>query len=79
MKTFIQKNILGIIGVLIGAFGAYLYYYFVGCNSGSCAITSSPTNSVLYGMLMGYLVLSMFEMDKKSKTTAPNSEKQTES
>ena len=79
MKTFIQKNILGIIGVLIGAFGGYLYYYFVGCNSGSCAITSSPTNSVLYGMLMGYLVLSMFEMDKKSKTTAPNSEKQTES
>lgn len=79
MKTFIQKNILGIIGVLIGAFGGYLYYYFVGCNSGSCAITSSPTNSVLYGMLMGYLVLSMFEKDKKSKTTTPISEKQTES
>ena len=41
------------IGIGIGAVLGYAYYYFIGCQSGSCAITSSPTNSVLYGALIG--------------------------
>jgi hypothetical protein len=65
MKAFILKNILGIIGIVLGALTGYLYYQFVGCNSGSCSISSSPTNSTLYGALMGYLLLSLFEKDKK--------------
>lgn len=78
MKAFTQKNILGIAGVSIGAAAGYLYYYFVGCNSGSCSITSSPVNSVLYGMLMGYLILTMFEKDKKAKKAIVESENQSE-
>jgi LytS/YehU family sensor histidine kinase len=78
MKAFIRKNILGIAGVFVGAVAGYLYYYFVGCNSGSCAITSSPVNSVLYGMLMGYLILTMFEKDKKIKKAIVESENQSE-
>jgi hypothetical protein len=66
MKVFILKNILGIIGIVLGALTGYLYYQFVGCNSGSCSISSSPTNSTLYGALMGYLLLSLFEKDKKN-------------
>ena len=65
MKAFILKNILGIVGIVLGALTGYLYYQFVGCNSGSCSISSSPTNSTLYGALMGYLLLSLFEKDKK--------------
>lgn len=65
MKAFILKNILGILGIVLGALTGYLYYQFVGCNSGSCSISSSPTNSTLYGALMGYLLLSLFEKDKK--------------
>jgi hypothetical protein len=41
------------IGVVVGAILGYAYYYFIGCNSGSCAITSNPRNTVLYGMLVG--------------------------
>jgi hypothetical protein len=67
MKAFILKNILGIIGIVLGALTGYLYYQFVGCNSGSCSISSSPTNSTLYGALMGYLLLSLFEKDKKNR------------
>jgi uncharacterized membrane protein YdjX (TVP38/TMEM64 family) len=58
--------ILGL-GLVIGAAGGYLYWYFVGCTSGSCAITSSPVNSSLYGGLMGFLLVNSFRPDTKSK------------
>ena len=31
-------------GIIIGAVAGYLYYHFVGCSSGTCAITSKPLN-----------------------------------
>jgi hypothetical protein len=65
MKSFITKNILGIIGIILGAIAGYLYYHFIGCSSGTCSISSNPTNSTLYGALMGYLMLSMFEKTPK--------------
>ena len=61
MKEFIKKNILKIIGSLIGGVGGFAYYYFVGCASGTCPITSNPYISILYGALLGYLLLDMFK------------------
>lgn len=61
---FIKKHFLTIIGLLIGSLGGYAYYFFVGCASGTCAITSNPLNSTLYGAMMGGLLFSAF---KKSK------------
>lgn len=55
------------LGIVIGAVSGYLYWYFVGCASGSCAITSSPVNSTLYGGLMGGLVINMFNSSKGNK------------
>jgi len=57
----IKKNTLTLLGVLAGFVIGYLYYHFVGCNSGTCAITSKPLNSTLYGGLMGGLLLNMFQ------------------
>ena len=55
-----KKRILLIgVGVVLGAIAGYLYYFYIGCSSGSCAITSKPLNSTLYGMFMGGLVLDM--------------------
>jgi len=48
------------IGIVVGAIAGYLYYYYVGCASGTCSITSKPLNSALYGALMGELVFNMF-------------------
>lgn len=45
-----------IVGVLLGAVGGYLYYRYVGCVSGSCAISSNPYNSMLYFSVVGALV-----------------------
>ena len=65
MRVFFKKYQLTIIGVILGAIGGYLYYHFVGCNSGTCAITSKPLNSTLYGALMGGLFLNIFKKENK--------------
>lgn len=63
IMDFISKNKLTLIGLLIGALAGYLYYYFVGCASGTCAITSKPLNSTLYGAMMGALLLNIFQKE----------------
>lgn len=59
--SFIKKNQGSLIGILLGAIAGWLYWNYVGCSSGTCAITSKPLNSTLYGALMGYLVMGMFK------------------
>ena len=51
---------LTVLGVVIGAIAGYIYYAEIGCLSGTCAITSKPLNSTLYGGLMGGLFFNMF-------------------
>lgn len=46
------------VGVLIGGLAGFLYYYYIGCTSGSCAITSNPYISTIWGGLMGFFVVS---------------------
>lgn len=62
--NFINNHKLTIIGIVIGAIAGYLYYYYVGCASGTCAITSKPLNSTLYGAMMGGLLLNLFKKEK---------------
>jgi len=61
MKEFIKKHLLKIIGSLVGGVGGFAYYHFVGCTSGTCPITSNPYISIIYGALLGYLLLDMFK------------------
>lgn len=68
MKKFVKKHVLVIIGTVIGAIAGYIYWQQVGCNSGTCSITSNPTNSTIYGAVMGGLFFSMFQK-KSNKTT----------
>lgn len=58
--SWLLKNKLVILGIAIGAGAGYLYWMFVGCDSGTCAITSKPLNSTLYGAMMGGLTLNLF-------------------
>jgi hypothetical protein len=68
MKKWLNKNKLYLIGSLLGAIGGYIYWQQIGCNSGTCAITSKPLNSTLYGAMMGALLLGMFKKEEKTKT-----------
>lgn len=67
MENFIKKYKLGLIGIVLGGILGYAYYHFIGCNTGTCAITSKPINSSVYGMVVGYLILSTFEKTKENK------------
>ena len=61
MKKWLLNNKLTVIGAVLGAIGGYLYYYFVGCASGTCGITSSPVNSTLYFAGLGGLVMNLIK------------------
>lgn len=61
---FIIRNQLTIIGAFLGAIGGVLYYQFIGCESGSCAITSKPLNSIAYFSVLGGLFFNIFKTKK---------------
>ena len=44
---------------LTGAVGGWLYYRYVGCATGTCAITSSPWLSVGFGCVFGSLLYTV--------------------
>jgi hypothetical protein len=69
MKKLLSKHWLKIVGALVGALGGYIYYVKVGCLSGTCPITSDPTNSTLYGALMGFLLFGLFAKSPKKELT----------
>ena len=57
MKDWPLKRIILLsVGLAIGAGAGYLYWFYVGCNSGSCLITSKASNSTMYGLVMGGLL-----------------------
>lgn len=60
MNTVIFKKYLPeIAGTLMGATGGFLYWKYVGCLSGTCAIKSNWYMMVPWGMVLGYLIGSM--------------------
>lgn len=70
MKKFFSNNYLLFIGGLLGALSGYLYWKYVGCVTGTCAITSKPINSTIYFSLIGMLVFSLFKKTPKKNTHA---------
>ena len=65
MKKFIENNMLYFVGALLGCLAGFLYWKFVGCINGTCAITSNPILSTIYGAVMGSLLLSIFKKSQK--------------
>ena len=52
---------------IIGAFGGYAYYYFIGCMN-SCPITSKWYTSTLYGLVIGLIAGFPATGNKKGET-----------
>ena len=61
MKKTILKYRLAITGLFTGAIAGWCYWYFVGCASGNCPISSSPLNSSVYWAAVGALSFSMLK------------------
>ena len=62
-----MRVVLLTVGILIGSVAGLLYWKFIGCESGSCSISSSPYISTLYGAILGGLLFSIFRIEKKDK------------
>ncbi len=65
MKNWIIKNKLLFIGAALGAIAGFLYWKYVGCLTGTCAITSKPIRSTIYFAVTGALVFSIFKKSEK--------------
>ena len=51
------KKYFKYLSIPLGAAAGYAYYYFVGCQSGTCPIQSNPYYSTLYGALLGAVMI----------------------
>ncbi len=62
---FASMLIKRVVAGALGAAAGFAYYYFVGCTSGTCPITSNPFISTAYGALVGLLLVPSSGTDKK--------------
>lgn len=48
-----------IIGAVMGGVLGYAFYWFIGCSTGTCPITSNPWISTGYGVILGLVIASI--------------------
>jgi len=63
MKPFFKIGI----GVFVGGILGFAYYHFVGCQSGTCPLTSNPFITTGYGAVIGLLITSGGSSKSKKK------------
>jgi hypothetical protein len=61
MEAFIRKHLYLILFSAAGAIGGFLYWKFIGCQSGTCPIKSVWYLSTLWGLAFGYLTGSFLK------------------
>ena len=66
MKKYSNILLKRVAPVLGGAVLGYLYYFYIGCNSGHCPISSDPLISTVYGGVIGLLIAFPVKSDKKT-------------
>jgi len=72
MKKWLMNNKLIVSGALFGALAGYLYWKYVGCLTGTCAITSNPIRSTIYFSILGALLFNMFKKQPKEQAPPTN-------
>ncbi len=55
----IRKQRIPLLGALAGGVAGILYWKFIGCQSGTCPIKSVWYWSMLYGIVLGYLLVDL--------------------
>jgi len=63
--SIFRRNWTYLAGAVVGGITGYLYWYFIGCESGTCPITASPVKSMLWGAVMGGLLFGLFKRETK--------------
>ena len=68
MKIWLLKNKLYLIGAMLGAIAGFLYWKYIGCITGTCAITSNPVRSTIYFAVLGALLFGIFKKEQEQKS-----------
>lgn len=68
----LKRNWLYLAGAVIGGIGGYLYWYYIGCNTGTCPITASPTMSMIWAAIAGGLIFGFFKREKNNEKNETN-------
>ena len=57
LQTIAQKQwIKHVVFAATGASAGFMYYHFIGCNNGTCPISSNPYISTMYGGALGMII-----------------------
>lgn len=67
MKNWMNSKKVPLLVTVLGAILGYLYWNYVGCASGTCAITSVWWRSTIYGAIMGYLLGDIIQSKLKKQ------------
>jgi hypothetical protein len=67
LKVLAKTYILTIILTVIGLIGGFMYWKFIGCASGTCAIKSNMLLMTVYGGLIGGLFGNIFNGFNRKK------------
>jgi len=67
MIDWIKKRKVSFLFLFLGGLGGFLYWRLIGCSSGTCPITSKWHASILYGMILGWLVGDLIASFLKEK------------
>lgn len=71
MRNKFKKQAFIVGGFILGALAGFMYYKYIGCRGGTCAITSKPFNSSIYGAVMGSLIGSIInDFKTRNKKTS---------
>lgn len=67
LKVLAKTYILTIILTVVGLVGGFMYWKFIGCASGTCAIKSNMLLMTVYGGLIGGLFGNIFNGFNRKK------------
>ena len=68
MRKLAQKYWKQVLFTFIGAGLGFAYWKFIGCNSGTCPLTSNWHTTTLFGGLIGMLAVPGRKNDTDNKT-----------
>lgn len=72
MAKIINKYARWAAGAALGAVAGFLYWRFIGCNSGTCPITSNPYNTMAWFAVIGMLLVPAPKDRKKEESNKNN-------
>lgn len=67
IKAFFKKYWLYPLGGIVGGVLGYVYWLNWACDTG-CPLTATPTRTIIYGVIMGALIFSMFVKNNEKET-----------